>query len=219
LDDGGKARTELRRVLDAMRHARPVGASPLLDLAVVRGKTDRELALYELLADVIQERWTLERRTMGLPADVTGSVSDGTALLQDFGANSVDLESWSVIFHRYLAGGGLAVGRIAEIIGEGWPHARRLVYRRHERGLQLLTDALVTREAIAPFGVPRLAPGNLPRRRSSFVGREESVVEVARLVSRERLLTLVGRNMARRIRTSNLRYSGRAGRCRRTRCT
>jgi predicted ATPase len=175
-----------------MRHARPVGASPLLDLAVVRGKTDRELALYELLADVIQERWTLERRTMGLPADVTGSVSDGTALLQDFGANSVDLESWSVIFHRYLAGGGLAVGRIAEIIGEGWPHARRLVYRRHERGLQLLTDALVTREAIAPFGVPRLAPGNLPRRRSSFVGREESVVEVARLVSRERLLTLVG---------------------------
>lgn len=139
----------------------------------------------------------------------------------DFLSDDMDREAWSSLFYRYIHSPPLQVQDLAALTRPRSHGGRKFIYRRTERGIHLLTQRLLRLDEAAnarPAATTDAAVGpahprsegsrvftaasssqatdsprhNLPTRRSSFVGRDRAVAEVAARLHVVPMLTLTG---------------------------
>ncbi len=207
----------LKRALSSILAARSIESSALLQLDVVTARVgqaraearERELALAEVLVRIARAelvRFRSSSAASGEAPEIDGDPRSGIAF--DFQCSSIEQESWSCLYYRYLAATPLPVQDIAAVVQPGSPHGRRLVSRRLARGYALLLRALGAMEqrsqaeraggtdAHGELAPPREARGagapRLPNPLGRFVGRETQLAYLREHLGRARLVTLVG---------------------------
>ncbi len=206
----------IRQALNQLRRGRRLADGDLLSLQVLRQSlersgrpvTDADLsaAVRELLHRVIRAHLALER---GAPeraeaAESTVREEAEACLVQDFQAGNANREAWSCLFYRYVSMHDFQVRQISDLIdANGGGDRRRQLTRRVQHGCNLLARELRDMEqqarliAVATLPDPAAAgradrAPTLPRRRTSFVGREAAIAEVTARLSEAPMLTLVG---------------------------
>ncbi|MEJ2149863.1 MAG: hypothetical protein P8Z40_10320, partial [Chloroflexota bacterium] len=147
----------VRRALEKMRQAEPLGRSPLANLAWIRERLARqapaasreavELAIMEALEGLIDEQLARLRTAESLAHQRPATREEAVeAIRADFSRGNAELEAWSAIYHRYaLEIVQLSVGEIAEQAGMDARNLRR----RLRRGTRRLTERISEREHAA----------------------------------------------------------------------
>jgi len=153
---------------------------------------------------------------------VPAATAEAHDLVADFQADAPDREAWSCLYHRYVALHPLRVQQIAMLTQPNAASGAKQVHRRTLRGLELLAKLLreLEREAARTGGRQPAGHGqgdelagrggaaggdlgaqgsaspfcrhNLPRRCSSFVGRESDQSRVKQRLAEAAILTLAG---------------------------
>ncbi|MCE7937377.1 MAG: hypothetical protein DYG90_02040 [Chloroflexi bacterium CFX6] len=198
---------DTKHALECIRREESIAGTALLGLDALRvrlraagisvSRESLEWALSGLLAEIVN-RELAAREGDACVGPSRGEDSAATArgrLAADFNGNDADREAWSCLYYRYLAPHSLQMQEIAAVARPGMPHSRKHIGRRIERGIRLLANALrdTERDARSTLSAGSACPRhNLPTRRSSFVGRERELADVARLLIGAPLLTLVG---------------------------
>ncbi len=104
---------DVRRALDRLRRAEPLGDTPLRHLAWVnqrlghRGPTassvELDVALGSALAELIEQNLGYLRRVEGLsPSSPEDRALELNALQADFAQANTELEAWSALYYRYI---------------------------------------------------------------------------------------------------------------------
>lgn len=139
------------QALEAMRSGRPLGGHPLKYFLCVLEKLESpdmltcdsavEVAVFDLLAEIITSRLDRLRNNFGIPPP--DGLCSSHHLRADFQQNSKELEAWSLLYHRYICvEQGLAM---QELIAQVH-HEERTARRRQQLGLTRLTQTLIRRE-------------------------------------------------------------------------
>src|SRR5215203_1288194 len=193
---------------EATRTARRVGEPAAYRAAI-------DLYAGELLPEDRYEEWTEERRE-GLRRMHLSLLVELAALYEERGEREPAIASLGRVVETEPANEEAHVGLMRLYAAEGRRHEGMVQYERLRRALSEVLHAEPGEAARAlyeriaagrsldssPSEVRSIAPAersagrsprhNLPAERTSFVGREEELVEVGRLLSMTRLLTLVG---------------------------
>lgn len=149
----------VREVLEALRQAVPLDDHLLGDFLIVREQLQTpeaiagEVAAAQVIYTMLVERITasLERlRTVEEIENVAGAdigrAAAEVALIADFGTDNVELEAWSVLYHRYVRVDlDWQVQDIARLVSQ----VVRTVRRRLMHGISRLTEQLVVEERAA----------------------------------------------------------------------
>jgi len=204
----------VRHALRAVRFAKPLGDSPLLELDALaawlarRGEasthTGRETGLALYLEEVIWDRLRELRGARPSPRRASLAPEVELSLLrEDFQAGKTEIEAWSLLYHRYLAHDRTPVGQVADLLGI----TDKTLERRLDRGHTLLAARLRDLEAEAPPAQAHVrssagpiatpvdrpaSPPPLPLPLTGFVGRAADLDTLHRLVAEHRLVTLTG---------------------------
>jgi tetratricopeptide (TPR) repeat protein len=142
----------VRMALEAMRQAEPLGtAHPLTRFisiqrnaprrTLVQGAAATDMVLFPGLERIIRLRLDQHRSLYQLPPASPHTTT--TALQDDFRVGNSELESWSVLYHRYVRVDlDLSIERLEEIASQ----ERRTLQRRQSKGISRLTHDLIRRE-------------------------------------------------------------------------
>jgi predicted ATPase len=192
---------EVRRALESIRSAEPLGACALLGMESLRTNLRREgvtvtppsleRALADLLADTI---WFHLAHCRGVsperdPQDLRAEMQH-RQLAEDFAAGDAEREAWSALFHRYVICQCLTEKTIGALAKPDYRYGDRHFRRRLDRGIRSLTVAL--RDLEVGEAVEDHRQHNLPHLLTRFIGRESEMGEVRTLLSQHRLVTLTG---------------------------
>jgi tetratricopeptide (TPR) repeat protein len=147
----------VRRALEKIRQAEPLGKSPLANLAWIRQRLEGrapaasreavELAIQVALTDLIEDELARLRAAEGIPHQAPARREAAVeAIRADFSQANVELEAWSAIYHRYAL--TLVQFSIQEIAASSGMDERNL-RRRMGRGYRRLTEQISEREHAA----------------------------------------------------------------------
>ncbi len=144
----------LKRVLDAIRAARPIPRNPVQasllfqsyrsTRGLAAGSAAADLALIELLnAEIIQSLHTQRRHYLLSPPSTDQVLAQALeALALDFRQQCPELEAWSLLFFRYVR---VDLCLSWEQIATTTAQTRRTLRRRQLRGLLRLTYQILER--------------------------------------------------------------------------
>jgi formylglycine-generating enzyme required for sulfatase activity len=139
----------VREALRAIRYAKPLKDSPLLEMAALKlrlrhsgipdSRQGREWDLGRYLDEVIWEHLVRLRGAGHCPkrGDLTPEL-ELSLLAQDFRTGSAEIEAWSLLYIRYMGMDQTPIGDIAQRLGI----TERTLERRVGHGHRLLTEAL-----------------------------------------------------------------------------
>jgi non-specific serine/threonine protein kinase len=201
---------DVRWALERFRRGEPLDGSPLLALASPRQRLvgsgrivtadTIQLALWDYLESLV--RRALSDAETARPGAWAGYQArpPRDRIAADFAVDDPDRQAWSCLFHRYFTSPPLRIHELAEIAQPTARDPRRQIHRRMTHGYELLAGRIREDEAAAVQRSPTAAslsmtsrpPGILPRPITSFVGGRRAVEELAALIGRHRLVTLVG---------------------------
>jgi len=128
---------DLRRALEKLRQAEPLGDTPLRNLVCVRSHAEEgsptptptalESALGELLTQLIEDNLRRLRRIERLPLSPPATRQDELeALRADFARGNTELEAWSALYYRYVRVDlSLRVQDMAHALNADTRHVRR----------------------------------------------------------------------------------------------
>jgi len=197
--------TVIRRALERLRQARPLGDSPLRKLIWIHQRLEHnappptrdglDVAVNDALAELIEIHLFHLRTVEGLPLQQIALRE--TALEdfhRDFVAGNTELEAWSALYYRYVRVDlNLQAQEMAHRVGAD----PRQMRRRFDHGYRRLTEALSRRESAAR-AIDRRAWMRLklpPAPAGSLISAEGALGELRRQLTQPdspRLLTLVG---------------------------
>lgn len=143
----------IERALSALRTGQSLGDHPLSAFISIQqsptlvGMVDSrlacQLAIFDHLIALIVDNLNRLRSLLNLP--VADTRCEQYLLATDFSQANVELEAWSVLYHRYVcANRDLSLQQIA---GNVHQHVRT-IRRRHQHGITRLTEILIRDERI-----------------------------------------------------------------------
>lgn len=165
----------VRDALKALRRNDAIRDNPLLGLEVLRERLDLDglaisetalqWALGQLMAELVDAA-LIEARTLP-PAVVTSEKEPERQLAADFVGGHEAREAWSALYHHYVAPERYRIQTLTAITGFSASH----LWRRRQRGFEMLAEALRSREALAESEArsaaapapPAVPPRDVPR--------------------------------------------------------
>lgn len=183
---------EVRQALTAFRAARRRAGRPRA-CAADPGGADRLAALAAMAADIVLARLADARRGDGADG---GIAPDATAAARrDFSMGDPTRETWSALYHRFVAPEPFPLQRLAITAGLDPLVGRRQLHRRIRHGVRLvMRDIQGLGAAPAPsvgaVATPILA--DLPSFAGPFVGARDTLRDLAERLAEAPLLTVVG---------------------------
>jgi tetratricopeptide (TPR) repeat protein len=147
----------LRHALERLRHAEPLGDTPLRRLILVHrqieqqgefsSQLDFDLAVGDLLASAIINGLTRLRDIHGIASSTSSDRAHVVSLLhQDFSHNNTEMEAWSALYHRYICLDlNLQMQELARLLNLD----PRQLRRRLDHGIRRLAETLSRRESEA----------------------------------------------------------------------
>jgi tetratricopeptide (TPR) repeat protein len=144
----------VQQALEAMRTGRKLRAHPLQISVVissrlaspdaVNGEAAAQLAIFDYLREIIAGRLAELRAPYRLSPPV--NVCTDNDLIADFSQNNRELESWSLLYYRYVCvDRDLSMQQIGSLTGRD----QRLLRHRQARAINRLTEILVGNEQAA----------------------------------------------------------------------
>jgi tetratricopeptide (TPR) repeat protein len=144
----------IQQALEAMRAGRRLHAHPLqISLIIasrlasphaVGGEAAAQVAIFDYLREIITGRLAELRQVYQLPPPAQACADSDLAA--DFSQNNRELESWSLLYHRYVCvDRDLSMQQIGSVTGRD----QRLLRHRQARAISRLTEISVAREQAA----------------------------------------------------------------------
>lgn len=208
--------SELQLALDRLRKGQPLPDSAFVGIPYLRRRylnhhiqtpAAVDADIHAALRRLVQHHLALHRHAPWSDEQVSPD-TEVDHLAADFEVADIDRQAWSCLYYRYLAPRPWKVKDIGAVASPQAADAAKLVRNRIGRGIRLLLDALEADEQAAgtePVSTPdanaRVTaalisqapyPPPIAEAPTRFIGREDELAEIARLMRAERVVTLVG---------------------------